>query len=91
MRSLNRIYRFVQAGRCLFNICYDDKFEQSEVDRCLFRKFDDGKVGMVLFVHVDDILAHAQARIERFVVELGEKFKVKTPACLGVPTLSPSG
>ena len=56
------------------------------------------------FMHVDDILAHAQATIERFAAELGEKFKVKsmvekfgvekarrTSASSGVPILSPSG
>ena len=58
---------------------------------------------MVVFVHVDDILAHAQATMERFSAELGEKFKVKpvvekfvvektgrTPVSSGVSNLSPS-
>ena len=55
---------------------------------------------MVVLVHMDDILAHAQATVERFAAELGEKvsndvdgkkFGVekarKTPASSGVPTL----
>ena len=29
-------------------------------------------------MHVDDILAHAQATMERFAAELGGKFKVKS-------------
>ena len=33
---------------------------------------------MVVVMHVDDTLAHAQATMERFVVELEGKFKVKS-------------
>ena len=101
---VNKIYRFVQAGRCLLNILCDDKFEQSEADRRVLLKFDDGEVGMMVFMHVDGILAHAQATMERFAAELGEKYKAKsmvekfgvektsmTPASSGVSTLSPSG
>ena len=58
MGLLNKIYGLVQAGRCLLNIFCDDKSEQSDADRRVFRKFDDGKMEMVVFVHVDDILAH---------------------------------
>ena len=47
------------CGKVLFNIFCDDKFEQSEKDRRVFRKFDDGEVEIVVFMHVDDILAHA--------------------------------
>ena len=85
----------------LFNIFCDDKFEQSEIDRSVFRKFDDREVEMVVFMYVDDILVHA-ATMERFAAELGEKFKVKsmveklsvkkasrTPASSGVSILSP--
>ena len=67
-------------------------------------QFDDGEVEMVVFMHVDDIFAHAQAARERLAAELGEKFKVKsmmekfgvekarrTPACSRVLTLFPSG
>ena len=70
----------------------------------MFRKFDDGEVGMVVLMHVDDTLSHAQATMERFAAELGEKFKEKsmvekfgvektgrTPASSGVSTRSPSG
>ena len=39
----------------------------------MFRKFDDGKVEMVVFVLINDILAHAQATVERFAAELGGK------------------
>ena len=90
--------------RRLFNMFCDDKFEQSEADRRVFRKFDDGEVEMVVFVHVNDILDHAQVKLEWFAVELGEKFKVKSmvekfgvektsriPAPLGLSTLFPSG
>ena len=85
-------------------ICCDDKFEESEANRRVFRKFDDEKVKMVVFVHVDDSLAQAQATMERFAVELGEKFQVKSmvekfgvkktswaSASSGVSTLSPRG
>ena len=34
----------------------------------------DGEVEVVMFMHVDDILDHAQATVERFAAELGEKF-----------------
>ena len=77
--------------------------EQSEANRRVFRKFDDEEVKMVVFVHVDDILAHAQATMEWFAAELGETFTVKsmvekfgvektskTPASSGVSALSPS-
>ena len=57
MGLLNKIYGLVQPGRCLFNIFCEDKFEQSEADRRVFRKFDDGGVEMVVFMHVDDIVA----------------------------------
>ena len=77
MKLLNKIYGLVQAGRCLFYI-FCDKFEQSEADRRVFHKFDDGEVEMVVLMHVDDILAYAQATMERFAAELGEKFKVKS-------------
>ena len=72
MGLLNNIYELVQAGRCLFNIICD-KFEESEADRRVFRKFGDGEVEMVVFVHMNDILAHAQATVERFAAELGGK------------------
>ena len=55
---------------------------------------------MVAFVHVADIFARAQATMETFAAELGEKFKVKsmmekfgverekeTPVFSGLPTL----
>ena len=78
MGLLNKICGLVQAGKCLFNIFCDDKFEQSEADRRVFRKFEDGEVEMVVFMHLDDIRAHAQATMERFAAELGETFKVKS-------------
>ena len=81
--------------------------EKIEADPCTFRKFD-GQVEMVVVVvvvvHVNNILAHAQATMERFVAGLGEKFKVKsmvkkfgvektsrTPGSSGVSTLASSG
>ena len=77
---MNKIYGLEKAGRCLFNIFCDDRtatgFEQSEADPCVFRKFDDGEMEVAVVVHVDDILAHAQATMERFTAELGRKFKV---------------
>ena len=73
MVLLNKIYGLIQAGRCLFNIICDNKFRQSEADRRVFRKFDNGEVEMVVFVHMDDILAHAQATRERFAAELRGK------------------
>ena len=75
MGLLNKIYGLVQAGRCLFNIFCDDKFEQSEAHRRVFRKFDDGEVKVVVLMHVDDILAQSQATMERFAGELGKRFK----------------
>ena len=61
----------------MLNILCDDRFEQSESNPRAFHKFDDEKVEIVVFVRVGDILAHAQATLERFVAELGEKFKVE--------------
>ena len=68
------------------------------------RKFGGGEVKMVVVVHVDDILAHVPATMERFPAELGGKFKVESmvekfgvekasrrPASSGVPALSQSG
>ena len=78
MGLLNKIYRLVQAGRCLFNMFYDDTFEKPEADPRVFRKFDDAEVEIVVVVHVDSILAHAQATMERFAAELGGKFKLKS-------------
>ena len=59
---------------------------------------------MVMVVRAEDTLAHAQATMEKFAAELGQRFEVKsmavkfgvekakrTPASLGVRTLSPSG
>ena len=101
MGLLNKIYGLVQAGRCSFNIYFDDKFEQSDADRGVFCKFDGREVAMVVFVHVDDILAHTEATMERFAAELRETFIVKsmvekfgvkktsrTPTFSGVSTLS---
>ena len=101
---LNQICGLVQTGRYLFNIFCDDKFVQSEADRRLLRKLDDEEVEIVVFVHVDDIRAHAQTTMERFVTELGKKLKVKStgekfsiektsraPASSGALTLSPRG
>ena len=39
----------------------------------VFRKFDDGDMEMVAIMHMDDILAHAQATMERFAAELEGK------------------
>ena len=74
---LNNIYGLAQPGRSLFNMFSDDKFEQSEADQRVFRKFYDGEVKIVVFMRMEDILAHAQATMERFFAELGETFKVK--------------
>ena len=70
----------------------------------MFRKFDDGEVKMVMVVRAEGTLAHAQGTMEKFAAELGQRFEVKsmavkfgvekarrTPASLGVPTLSSSG
>ena len=73
MGFLNKIYGLVQTGRYLFDIVCDDKFEQLEAGRCVFREFDDGEVEMVVLMHMDDILAHAQATMERFAARLGGK------------------
>ena len=73
MGLLNKIYGLVQAGRGLFITFCDDKFEQSDSDRRVFRKFDDGEVEMVVFVHVDDILDHAKVTMKRFTANLGDK------------------
>ena len=104
MELLDKIYGFVQAERCLFYIFCDDKFEQSEADRRVPHKFDSGEVEIVVSMHVDNILAYAQATMERFAAKLEEKFKVKsmvekfsvektskTPDFSGVLTLFPSG
>ena len=100
----NKIYGLVQATRYLFNIFCGDNLQQSEADRRVFRQFEDGEVKMMVFMHVDDILAHTQVTMERFAGELGEHFKVKsmveqfgvekarrTPAFSRVSTFSPSG
>ena len=72
---VEQIYGPVQAVRCLFNVLCN-KFEQSEADRLVHCKFDNGEVEMVVFLHMDDIIALVQATMERFAAELGEKFKV---------------
>ena len=84
VRRLNKaIFGLVQAGRCWNNKFCDDitaiGFEQAKADPCVFRKVVDGEAEMVVVVHVDDILAHAedQAAMERFVTELGQKLKLK--------------
>ena len=79
-------------------------FQQSEADRRVFCNFDNVGVGIVVSMHADDVLTHAQATMVRFAAELGERFKVKsmvemfgvektsrTPASSGVSTLSPCG
>ena len=45
----------------------------------MFHKVVDGEAEMVVVVHVDNILAHAedQATMDRFAAELGQKFKLK--------------
>ena len=89
MGLLNKIYGLVQAKRCLFNIICANRFEQSEADRRVFRTFDDGEVEMVVFVHVDDIPAHAKNQSMMSVVdEFGVEKARRTAVCLGVPTLS---
>ena len=105
---LNKTYRLLLAERCWFNKFRVGRtvivLEQSEANPCVvFRKFDDGRVEMVVVMQVDDILAHAkdQATMERFTAELGRKFQVKsmvetfgvekttrTTASSGVSTLS---
>ena len=85
----------------MFKIFCDDRFEQLKADPRVFCKFDDGQVEMVVVVHMDDILAHAQATMDSFAAELGGKFRVKsilekfgvkkvsrTPASSVMPTLS---
>ena len=81
-----------------------NKFEQSENGSTRVPQVRYGEVEMVVSIHVDGILAHAQATMERFAAELGQKFKAKsmaekfgvekakmTPASSGVPSLSTSG
>ena len=99
------IYGLIQAGRCWNNKFCNDMmaigFEQSKTDPCVFRKIADKEVGMVVVVHVDDILAHAkdQATRVRLTAELGEKVQVRlmvekfgaakarrTTPSLGMPT-----
>ena len=46
MGLLNKTYGLVQAGRGVFSLFCEDRFEQSEADQCLFRKFDDEEVEM---------------------------------------------
>ena len=73
--TIKAIHGLVQAGRCWNNkLCNDMAaigFEQSNVDPCVFRKVADEEVEMVVFVHMDDILAHAidQVTMKRFAVE----------------------
>ena len=101
MGLLNKIYGLAQAGRCLVNIFCDDRSEQPKADTHVSCKFDDRDVEVVIFVHLDYTLAHAQATMERFAGELGGKLKVKsmvetfgvekasrTPASLEISTLS---
>ena len=98
---LNKMYGLVQGGRCWFNIFRDERtalgFEQSEADPCVFRKFNDGEVKVVVVVHVNDTLAHAkdQATMNRFAAELGRKFNLKDMGddnyYAGVLTLSKGG
>ena len=54
-------------------------FKQANADPCVFRKVVDGEAEMVVVVHVDNILAHTkgQATMDRFAVELGQKFELK--------------
>ena len=78
MGLLNKIYGLVHAGRYLLNIFCDDKFEELVAGRRVFRKFDDREMKMVVLIHMNDILAHAQVTMERFAADLGEKFKVKS-------------
>ena len=76
---LNKIYWLVQAEKCRFNNFRNGRtaigFEQSEADSCVFRKFDNGEVEMVVVVHVNDNLGHAkgQATMKRFATELGSR------------------
>ena len=84
MGRLNKaIYGLVQAGRCWSNKFCDDMtvigFEPAKANPCVFRKVIDGEGGMVVVVHVDDVLAHAkrQATVDRFAAELVQKFKLK--------------
>ena len=77
------IYGLVQVGRCWNNKFCDGMaaigFKQAKADPCVFRKVVDSEAEMVVVVHVDDILAHAedQATMDRFTAELGQKFKLK--------------
>ena len=52
--------------------------EQAKADPRVFLKIVDDEAEMVLVVHVDDILTHAkdQVTMDRFAVEVGQKFKL---------------
>ena len=103
MGLLNKIYGLLQAGKCLFNIFYDHKLEQSEADRRVFRNSMMKRWRWwCLCTWATSLLA--LKRRGKLDAELGEKFKVKsmvekfgdekarrTPASSGVSTLSPSG
>ena len=75
------IYDLVHAGRrSNGKSCADMTsivFEHSKADACVFRIVHDEEAEMVVVVHVDDILTHAndQATMERFAAELGRTFK----------------
>ena len=65
-----------------FNQLHDDRmamgFKQPETDPCVFRKFDDKEMEMVVVVHVNNILTLIQVTMERFAADIEGKFKVKS-------------
>ena len=75
------IYDLVHTGRrSNSKFCADMTligFEHAKADTCVFRMVHDEEAEIVVVVHVDDILTHAndQATMERFTVELGRTFK----------------
>ena len=93
MGLLNKIYFLVQAGRCLFDIICDDKFEQSEAEGRVFRKFDDRGRLLRLCIWTTFLLT-PKRRWKSSLLSLGERFKVKfgieeakrTPAFCGGAT-----
>ena len=78
MGVINKTYELVQAVTYLFNMFCNDMFDQSEADPRVFRTLDDREVKIVVVAGMDDILAHAQAIMERFANELGEKVNAKS-------------
>ena len=82
VRLIKSLYGLKQAAKHWFDLLceclFDMGLERCRADTCVFRMIEDGKVVMLVAVHVDDIFSAGERdRCEKFAMDLNKRVPVK--------------